>query len=119
MASRKRTDLRTEKQVEHSGDLLMAALGFTVIRFSQARATMQSAGIPDRKYFNPEKRLALWWECKREGGRVSAFQEAFKRVAEACGETVVVGTDSVLLDWCVERGLCERVGPAGVRVIRG
>jgi len=115
--ARPRADTRTEKQVEHSGDLLMSTLGFTVIRFSQARPTQQTPGIPDRRYYSPERKTALWWEAKRENGRQSAFQAAFQAMCESVGETYLVGTDSVLLDWAVERGFCERLAN-GIRVLR-
>lgn len=123
--------------MEYRGDLFMGSLGFTVIRFSQARATMQTPGIPDRRYYRPPREktsrqnalgptnatadipreggLSLWWEAKREGGKQSPFQRAFQELCEACGETYLVGTDSVLHDWAVARGLVERL-PNGWRV---
>ena len=104
-----------EKQVEQLGDRLMAVLGFTAIRFSQARATMQTPGIPDRRYYSPERRSAVWWEAKTEIGRQSAFQRAFQALVEAVGEEYVVGTDEALTDWAVGKGFVERL-PNGLRV---
>lgn len=89
-------DSRTEKQVEAAGDRAMGMLGFAAIRFSQARATMQSPGIPDRRYYHAGRRLALWWEAKRDGGKQSGAQLIFQSVAEACGELYCVGTDDDL-----------------------
>jgi hypothetical protein len=110
---RSRTDRRTEKQVEHSGDLLMAAAGFSAVRFSQARATQQTPGIPDRRYYSPERRAAVWWEAKTEIGRPSAFQTAFRAMCEAVGEEYVIGTESALVDWLERKGFAKRVGIAG------
>jgi len=116
MVSRtKRTDFRTEKQVEATGDLLMAALGFTAIRFSQARATQQTPGIPDRRYYSPDRRAAVWWEAKTEIGLPSAFQKAFRAMCESCGEEYVIGTEEALLGWVVSKGYAERIGPHGLR----
>ena len=95
----------------------MAALGFTAIRFSQARATQQTPGIPDRRYYSAEKHMAVWWEAKTEIGRQSAFQAAFQAMCEACGEEYVLGTDDALTDWCVTKGYVERLAN-GLRVVR-
>jgi hypothetical protein len=113
----RRSDLRSEKQVEHAGDLLMAALGFTAVRFSQARATQQTPGIPDRRYYSPERCAAVWWEAKTEIGRPSAYQAAFRAMCEACGEEYVIGTDDALVEWAVRKGYAERL-PNGLRVLR-
>lgn len=97
----------------------MSALGFTAVRFSQARATQQSPGIPDRRYYDAERRAAVWWEAKTEIGRPSAYQVAFRAMCEACGEEYVIGTDDALLDWLVAKGYAERVGTnGGLRIIR-
>jgi hypothetical protein len=81
----------TEKQVEHMGDRLMVTMGWEAVRFSQARATQQSPGIPDRKYYHRELGVTLWWEAKRPGGKQRPAQRAFQRMAEACGEVYVLG----------------------------
>src|SRR5262245_25831873 len=115
--ARRRKASRTEKQVEHSGDLLMAALGFTAIRFSQARATQQTPGIPDRRYYSPERKTALWWEAKTEIGRQSAFQAALQAMCEAVGEIYVLGTDEALIEWAAGMGYVQRLAN-GIRVAR-
>lgn len=88
--------LPTEKQVEKNGDYFMAALGFETVRFSQPRHTMQTFGIPDRRYYHRERKLALWWEAKRPGGRQSDHQRGFQQMVEAVGEVYVLGdTDNL------------------------
>jgi len=94
----------------------MHVLGFTVIRFSQARATQQTPGIPDRLYISPERRSAVWWEAKTEIGRPSAFQVAFRALVEAVGWEYVLGTDDALMDWAVRKGFAERLAN-GLRVV--
>lgn len=98
-------DPRTEKRVEADGDAFMELLGFTPIRLSQPRATCQSAGIPDRKYFNARKGIALWWEAKTEKGKQSPAQRAFQINAESCGETYILGTDAALITWARDKGM--------------
>lgn len=111
-------DTRSEKQVEHAGDLLMQTLGFTVIRFSQSRATMQTPGIPDRRYMRPGRDganlalhyrppLRVWWEAKREAGKQSPAQRRFEMLAQSCHEDYVCDTDADLLAWCKAKGLCR------------
>lgn len=111
-----------EKAIELRGDRLMQAHGFTVIRFSQARASRLTPGIPDRRYYRPprpdehyadwfRRRLsappgyALWWEAKTETGEQSPAQRAFQQLVEPCGETYLLGTDAVLRAWLEQHGL--------------
>jgi len=91
---------------------------FFIVRYSQARATQQTPGIPDRRYYSPRNRMAVWWEAKTVIGRPSAFQVAFRRICEACGEAYVIGTDDALAEWLIAKGYAERVGAIGLRVIR-
>ncbi len=105
----------TEKQVEHTGDRFMADLGFAVVRFSQARATQQTRGIPDRRYYSPSRGVACWWEAKAEGGKQSADQAAFAAMAHGCAETYLLGTTEVLAAW-VEAGCPEPHSEAYGRV---
>ena len=90
---------------------------FKIVRLSQSRATMQTPGIPDRRYYMPKRRMAVWWEAKTAIGRPSAFQVAFRATCEACGEEYVLGTDEALTDWLVGKGIVERL-PNGLRVNR-
>lgn len=78
-----------EKHVELACDRLMAALGWTSIHFSQARATRQTPGIPDRKYY--QGRFTFWLEVKRPGGKQSPHQVAFQRMCEDAGELYCLG----------------------------
>ncbi len=85
------------------GDGFMAQLGFTAIRFSQSRATMQTPGIPDRKYYNAARNVTCWWEAKAEDGKQSQVQYGFQLLAEACGEVYLLGTEDVLVRWVEDR----------------
>lgn len=118
MVRRPRTDWRTEKTVETSGDQFMESLGFKAIHFSQPRNTMQTPGIPDRRYYNPMRDCALWWEAKTAVGYASGPQVAFRLLVEAVGEIYLIGTDDVLHEWAIQRGWVERVGPDALRILR-
>lgn len=93
----------SEKQEQAMGDRLMESFHFTSIHFSQARASMQTPGIPDRKYYREDLGLTFWWEAKAEGGRQSAFQKNFQTMCERCGELYVLGTAATLGAWLAER----------------
>lgn len=86
-----------EKDVEAACDRLMVGLGYTPIRFSQPRNTMQTPGIPDRRYykadrmFPPAAHHSFWFECKRPGGKQSPAQLAFQQLVVSCGEQYVLG----------------------------
>lgn len=104
-----------EKDIENAGDRLMAALGFTIWRLSQARPTRQSLGLPDRKYCDRERGVACWWEAKRETGRghgQSPAQRDFQLDVEACGEFYVVGALDALEGWCIAQRIATRL-PCG------
>lgn len=81
----------SEKQVETMCDKLMKLHGYVIIRFSQPRHTMQTKGVPDRKYFGTKRGDSLWFECKKLGGTQSTAQRAFQLAAQYCGETYVLG----------------------------
>lgn len=102
----------SEKEEEHNGDKLMTMLGFTAIRFSQPRNTMQSRGISDRLYIHETKRLAVFWEAKTERGKQSLHQARFQQLVESQGWEYVVGPLSALVAWCEKKGL---VLPQGTR----
>lgn len=82
----------SEKEVEHAVDGLMATCGFDVVRFSQARASQQTPGIPDRRYVHAELPVALWFEVKRPSGTWSKAQQDFAAQCQRVGEIYVVGT---------------------------
>jgi len=95
----------SEKQVEAACDRLMAALGFTSIHFSQTRATRQTPGIPDRKYYRD--RLTFWLEVKRPGGKQSQYQRDFQKMCTRAGETYVLGGLDELTSYLRAKGLIE------------
>lgn len=92
-----------EKEVEGACDRLMAILGFKIIRFSQARETRQTEGIPDRKYYRG--RYTLWLEAKRPGGKQRKDQKKFQRYAENAGEVYVLGGLEALTNQLQQLGL--------------
>lgn len=61
-----------EKDVEHLCDQLIEQHAGRVVRYSQARATKQSAGIADREYFVLGAKIRF--EVKRDDGKLSAEQ---------------------------------------------
>lgn len=88
-----------EKDHERLGDDLMETYGFTAVRFSQARATMQTEGIPDRLYCSTTRGLAFWWEAKREDGKQRTAQREFEVTVTACGLVYFCGTFEQLRTW--------------------
>lgn len=103
-----------EKHVEAACDRLMAGLGYTAIRFSQARATMQSPGIPDRKYYNGGH--SFWLEVKRPGGKQSDYQRVFQFLAESAGEQYVLGGLDELARFLVDFAPLNRLQREALRV---
>ena len=67
-----------EKAIQARVDGLCALAGCTPIHFSQARASKQTPGIPDRRYYAPKGGLAFWVEVKAPNGRQSEAQRAFQ-----------------------------------------
>lgn len=80
-----------EKDETRLADRAAELLGFVSVHFSQARASKQTPGIPDRLYLHPGHGIALWAELKRAGGKVSPQQERFHGWLRDCGHAVVVG----------------------------
>ena len=108
----------TEKQVESQCDQLMKSLGWSVIRFSQPRNTMQTLGIPDRRYYPPDTGdraipiYAFWMEVKREGGKQSPHQAKFQAVCEAAGDNYVLGGVAELVKYLNDAGISKmRLNP--------
>ena len=102
-----------EKEVERRVDALCAAAGCKAVRFSQPRNTMQTPGIPDRRYYpDPLKPphfgalgRAFWFEAKAPGGWQTKPQQDFQRMAEAAGEDYVLGGYREALEYLAHRGL--------------
>jgi hypothetical protein len=103
-----------EKAVEARIDQLCALAGCTAIRFSQARATMQTPGVPDRLYFAPEHGLAFWVEAKAPKGRQSTAQATFEALSSLCRVPYVLGGYREVLVFLIDRGLWQL--PAGITV---
>jgi hypothetical protein len=86
--------VRSEKDEEHACDAFISRIGMlghqAVVRFSQPRHTMQTLGIPDRRY--RAVGVAFWWEVKAQGGYLSVEQIAFLREELYYGQLVGVGT---------------------------
>lgn len=111
-----------EKAIEHEGDKIMRGLGFEIVRFSQPRATKQTPGIADRRYYRRHRlvetsygrkfvgALALWWEAKSATGEQTPAERLFQEMVEACGETYLLGTHEALIAWLVERRIAVVVG---------
>lgn len=87
----------TEKQEMALADKAAKLLGFVVVNFSQARASKQTPGIPDRLYLHEGRGAAFWFECKREGGRVSVAQRRLHEALGRAGHTVCVGTSELAI----------------------
>ena len=101
------------------GDRIVRALGGKVVSFSQKRASKQTPGIPDRKYYFDRhaslwlfERSTFWWEAKAEWGEQSPAQKDFQAMAEACGETYVLGGIDALKHHLVKLDLCT-INPDG------
>lgn len=116
-----------EKAIEHACDVLMQELGFEVIKFSHPGKTKQTEGIADRRYYRrprpisratlPDGRVieetravTLWFEAKSGSGRQRPGQKLFEELVTACGESYVVGTHEVLVDWLVAHKIARRAG---------
>lgn len=67
----------------------------TVRRKGDHPGTMQTPGLPDLWVTLPptrqSSRLALWFECKRKGGRLSIPQEVFRMECQRVGVNHLVG----------------------------
>lgn len=95
-----------EKHVERNCDKLMAALGWTSIHFSQSRASMQTPGIPDRKYYRGDR--TFWLEVKRPGGKQSVHQVLFQSMCHEAEELYCCGGEEELKAFLTLHGLAPR-----------
>jgi hypothetical protein len=64
----------TEKDVAAACDAFAELLGWRVERYEQQRATRIAEGLPDRRYVHDGRRLRVWVELKRPGGKLTAAQ---------------------------------------------
>ena len=86
---------RSEKQEEADCDALVKSMLGTVRRYSQPRASKQTAGIADREY-----RVCgtiVRWEVKAEDGKLTAEQHQMLAEDYMDGRTVGCGTVEDLL----------------------
>jgi hypothetical protein len=83
------TRQRAEKDTYAACLETLRALGWHVSRFQQARASKQTAGVPDLYAMHPRLRRALWIELKAPDGRRSPAQAAWHQIAEESGVLVV------------------------------
>lgn len=109
---------RLEKAEEHAVDKLYRAMGCTVYRLSQARASKQTPGLPDRWVVHTGTNRAWWHEVKRPvGGKQSPAQKAFQRQCALCGVSYVLGGVQAAELWLVKHGIA-RVEQDGTLVPR-
>lgn len=64
----------TEKDIAAACDGLAESLGWRVERYEQQRATRIAEGIPDRRYVHDGRRLRVWVELKKPGGKLTVAQ---------------------------------------------
>ena len=101
---------KSEKEVERECDALMKALGWTLVRFSQPRHTMQSFGIPDRRYYPPTTAFTFkpfWLEVKKIGGKQRPDQKKFQDMCKDNGESYVIGGLAELAAHLRENGIAD------------
>lgn len=86
------THVRSEKDEERLCDAFVARGGGRqrVVRFSQPRNTMQTLGVPDRRY--RMSGVCFFWECKAANGKLSQEQVDFLTQEIEYGCPVGVGT---------------------------
>lgn len=86
--------IQDEAAEQTACDRLLASVGGDIVCFSQPRDTMQTLGIPDRRY--RFRGCAFWWEVKAEDGALSVEQLAFLRAEHRAGELGGCGTAAEL-----------------------
>lgn len=78
-----------ERDVESQCDALVERMQGRVVRYSQPRASMQSAGIADREYYILGKRIRF--EVKAPDGKLSREQAELLTLEHASGGIVAAG----------------------------
>ena len=81
----------SEKVVQAAVVRCYEAFGCIVYAHSEPRAALVTPGYPDLSVYCPRRHHFWWHEVKAPKGKLRPSQIAFKRVAESCDETVVVG----------------------------
>lgn len=103
--------LEFERDMQRAVIRLYESVGCRVVRFSQTRATRQTPGIPDLKVYCPRKGVTWWMEVKAPGGKQEPEQQVFQALAEACGETYVLGGLEVALRQLERVGVVPILAP--------
>ena len=107
-----------EKQEQHEIVKRLRAFGFRVWSTSQPRRAKVTPGLPDLIALHERAPICLFWEVKRQvGGRFSAEQLDFARLAQQSGAHHGAGDRYHLEEQLVALGLAVRT-PAGLEPIR-
>jgi len=80
-----------EKEVQRAVVKLCRSVGCIVKSTSQARASKVALGLPDLLVFCPNQSAFFFFEVKRPGGKQSAEQAAFERLAVQSGIPYGIG----------------------------
>lgn len=110
-----------EGRVELAADRLMATLNYTSVHFSQRRASRQTLGVPDRKYYadyrrdGERHRHTFWFEAKAPGKEKTQRpdQLKFQLMVQSAGEDYVLGGISELVTYLNNNGITVRELPSG------
>lgn len=78
-----------EKEVDRAVTRDLRALGCEVVNLSQARASKQTPGVPDKLALHAGWGLAVWVELKSAAGTTSPAQDAMHASLRAAGHHVV------------------------------
>lgn len=84
----------TEAQVASACDGLAEAMGWTVERYEQRRASRICEGLPDRRYVHRGRSLRVWVELKAPGGKMTLAQHVWL-IAEIDTGAHAICVDSV------------------------
>lgn len=96
-----------EDDVVAEGDRIMQSLGFVPIRLSQKRRSKVTAGVPDRHYIHPRRKLAVWWEAKATRGQARPEQRQFLELCQQAGVNHVLGGLDELRAWLTLQRVAE------------
>jgi hypothetical protein len=91
-----KVDLTLERDVQRAVVHVLETFGCRVISLRSLHSAKkgrpkQMRGVPDLKVYQRQQRRTFWFEVKRSGEQLSEDQEAFRRIAQECGETYVWG----------------------------
>ena len=86
----------TESDVANACDTMAVALGWTVERYEQRRASRICEGLPDRRYVHRGRGLRVWVELKKPGGKLTLDQHRWLIAEQQCNAHAICA-DSVLV----------------------